>query len=275
MSSYFTSINEVQMTGRVSLSFSTPREKSWAKNKKRLFLAYDVHFDQPPIRHNIKSPLQKYGGDSERLRGCHHAKRLELWASGIWPSSKTALQIALAQNVAQFKGHFGSHPIASMEFTRATPKIPWWTRSFRFSSTTPRQTEESANCLGNTLFRLPISLTTHQSTKNLSQTTWQNYEWWPKPNQGMDSASRVNHSNIKKGTAQHWPKKQWWSNILNGTYREQPGKGQRQNNITSRIYDQIDDEESVLTREQGLGLISTLDKETGLSLVVLRFFSME
>jgi hypothetical protein len=40
-------------------------------------------------------------------------------------------------------------------------------------------------------------------------------------------------------------------------------------------YDQIDDEESVLTREQGLGLISTLDKETGLSLVVLRFFSME
>jgi hypothetical protein len=28
MSSYFTSINEVQMTGRVSLSFSTPREKS-------------------------------------------------------------------------------------------------------------------------------------------------------------------------------------------------------------------------------------------------------
>jgi hypothetical protein len=110
MSKYFTFINEVQMTGCVSLSLSTPREKKWEKNKNESFLAFDVHFDWPPIRRNIKSPLQKYGGDSERLRDCR-AKGLELRAGGIWPSSKTALQIALEQNVVRFKGHFGSHPI--------------------------------------------------------------------------------------------------------------------------------------------------------------------
>jgi hypothetical protein len=34
MSKYFTFINEVQMTGRVSLSLSTPREKNERKTKQ-------------------------------------------------------------------------------------------------------------------------------------------------------------------------------------------------------------------------------------------------
>jgi hypothetical protein len=36
MSKYFTFINEVQMTGRVSLSLSTPREKKMREKQKQI-----------------------------------------------------------------------------------------------------------------------------------------------------------------------------------------------------------------------------------------------
>jgi hypothetical protein len=114
MSKYFNYVSMMFKWPVVSLFLS---KKKKLKNKNKLFQAFDVLFDRPPIRCNIKSPaLQNYGGDSERLRDCRKMTQ----TSSRWDLTvlENALRVALAtgvwrlvQNVARFKRHFRSHPV--------------------------------------------------------------------------------------------------------------------------------------------------------------------